>query len=557
MPYDFPERLLSVALAAFATRCTMGAMRTRPEAIGTPTDRELRELMESTPASGPTRSVKLLAAVATFGSLLFGYDTGVIAGALPYMYMPRVAGGLGINEFEEGLVGGILAIGAALGAIVGGRFSDRRGRRQGILLLALIFMVGTIGCTLAPNIHLLLLFRFVLGIAVGGASATVPIYLSESAPTRMRGGLVALDQFMIVAGQFLAYSMNAALSHAHGGPRVLVSADPSGTLSIGQWYSWDEASRVATAVVTDGDGAAWRWMLVLATIPAILLWIGMRLMPESGRWYASKERYYEAIGALKRIRDARVDDVAAEVRDMIAVRAAETSQGHWSLRRTVSVRWTRRLLLIGVGLACFDQLTGINTAMYYTPKVLAAAGLPMSDAISLNVVSGGVSFIGSAVGLWLVTRFARRHVGIYQESSIVISLGLLAAVFFFLIQPHQDADGNISGAPAFAPFLVLIIVSLFVFAKQSGTVTWVLVAEIFPAKIRGTAMGLAVGALWVANAIVAWVFPIMMERLGGSLTYLIFCLVNVGSLIFYMRWVPETKYDSLEALEERFEKEYS
>jgi len=148
-------------------------------------------------------------------------------------------------------------------------------------------------------------------------------------------------------------------------------------------------------------------------------------------------------------------------------------------------------------------------------------------------------------------------VGIYQESSIVISLGLLAAVFFFLIQPHQDADGNISGAPAFAPFLVLIIVSLFVFAKQSGTVTWVLVAEIFPAKIRGTAMGLAVGALWVANAIVAWVFPIMMERLGGSLTYLIFCLVNVGSLIFYMRWVPETKYDSLEALEERFEKEYS
>ena len=399
MPYDFPERLLSVALAAFAARCTMGAMRTRPEAIGTPTDRELRELMESTPASGPTRSVKLLAAVATFGSLLFGYDTGVIAGALPYMYMPRVAGGLGINEFEEGLVGGILAIGAALGAIVGGRFSDRRGRRQGILLLALIFMVGTIGCTLAPNIHLLLLFRFVLGIAVGGASATVPIYLSESAPTRMRGGLVALDQFMIVAGQFLAYSMNAALSHAHGGPRVLVSADPSGTLSVGQWYSWDEASRVATAVVTDGDGAAWRWMLVLATIPAILLWIGMRLMPESGRWYASKERYYEAIGALKRIRDARVDDVAAEVRDMIAVRAAETSQGHWSLRRTVSVRWTRRLLLIGVGLACFDQLTGINTAMYYLPKILAAAGFSSADSITLNVITGLVACVGAAFGL--------------------------------------------------------------------------------------------------------------------------------------------------------------
>ncbi|MBM6978664.1 MAG: MFS transporter, partial [Actinomyces succiniciruminis] len=202
-------------------------------------------------------------------------------------------------------------------------------------------------------------------------------------------------------------------------------------------------------------------------------------------------------------------------------------------------------------------LTGINTAMYYTPKVLAAAGLPMSDAISLNVVSGGVSFIGSAVGLWLVTKFARRHVGIYQETSIVISLGLLAAVFYFLIQPYQNADGDIVGAPTFAPFLVLIIVSLFVFAKQSGTVTWVLVAEIFPSKIRGTAMGLAVGALWIANAIVSIVFPIMMERLGGAGTYLVFCLINVLSLLFYIKFVPETKYDSLEELEERFEREYS
>ena len=553
MPYDFPDRCLSVALAAFAARCTMGAMRTRPEAIGAPTDRELRDLMESTPPSGPTRSVKLLAAVATFGSLLFGYDTGVIAGALPYMYMPRVAGGLGINEFEEGLVGGVLAIGAALGAIVGGRFSDRRGRRQGILLLALIFIVGTIGCTLSPNIHLLLVFRFVLGIAVGGASATVPIYLSESAPTRMRGGLVALDQFMIVAGQFLAYSMNAALSHAHGGPRVLVSADPSGTLAVGQWYSWDEASRVATAVVTDGDGAAWRWMLVLATIPAILLWIGMRLMPESGRWYASKERYYEAIGALKRIRDARVDDVAAEVRDMIAVRAAETSQGHWSLRRTVSVRWTRRLLLIGIGLACFDQLTGINTAMYYLPKILAAAGFSSADSITLNVITGFVACVGAAFGLYLVSRLARCHVGIYQESGVTLSLFALALTFGLGIAPYTLADGTISNSiPSYLPWLVVVLVSLFVFAKQSGTVNWVLVSEIFPARIRGVAQGFAVGCGWIMNAIVTWLFPIMIAHLGATWTYVAFGAINVVSLCFYLFIVPETRGVSLEQFERSF-----
>ena len=242
---------------------------------------------------------------------------------------------------------------------------------------------------------------------------------------------------------------------------------------------------------------------------------------------------------------------------MFEIQRKEANQEKWRLSQIWNTKWTRHLLIIGVILGLADQVTGINTAMYYTPKVLAAAGFPMTDAISLNVISGGISFIGSAVGLWLVTRFARRHVGIYQETSIVISLGLLSAVFLFLIQPHQDAEGNISGAPAFAPFLVLIIVSVFVFAKQSGTVTWVLVAEIFPAKIRGTAMGLAVGTLWIANGIVSAGFPVMMEKLGGSLTYLIFCLFNVGSLIFYIKFVPETKYHSLEELEMRFEKEYS
>ena len=139
----------------------------------------------------------------------------------------------------------------------------------------------------------------------------------------------------------------------------------------------------------------------------------------------------------------------------------------------------------------------------------------------------------------------------------MVSLGLLAAVFYFLIQPYQNADGDISGAPAFAPILVLVIVCLFVFVKQSGTVTWVLVAEIFPSKIRGTAMGLAVGALWIGNALVSIVFPIMMKNLGGAGTYLVFCLLNVLSLLFYIKFVPETKYHSLEELEEPFEKEYS
>ena len=538
-------------------------MSTTPSSAVHYTPEKIRELVDQTPASGPKRSLGLIALVATLGSLLFGYDTGVISGALPYMYLPHSADGLQITSWEEGWIGGLLCIGAALGASVGGKLSDKYGRRHNIMLLAIVFFIGALGCTISPNIWVLYFFRIVLGFAVGGASAIVPVFLGETAPKRIRGTLVAVDQMMIVFGQFLAFSMNAVLARMHGGPEVTLANDVvnnSGEVvaKAGDKVAWESVQHFSNVMIESGNGMTWRYMLVLATLPAVALWFGIRLMPESSRWYVANLRIAEAIGSLKRVRDESKDgSIAEEVDEMLEIQRKEANQEKWGLAQIMGVKWTRHLLFIGIILGLADQVTGINTAMYYTPKVLSAAGLPMSDAISLNVVSGFVSFVGSAIGLWLVTKFARRHVGIYQEASIVVSLGLLAAVFYFLIQPYQDADGNIKGAPTFAPYLVLLIVSLFVFAKQSGTVTWVLIAEIFPAKVRGTAMGLAVGTLWIANGIVALVFPIMMEKLGGAGTYLIFCLFNVMSLIFYMKFVPETKYHSLEELEARFEKEYS
>jgi len=538
-------------------------MSTTPSSAVHYTPEKIRELVDQTPASGPKRSLGLIALVATLGSLLFGYDTGVISGALPYMYLPHSADGLQITSWEEGWIGGLLCIGAALGASVGGKLSDKYGRRHNIMLLAIVFFFGALGCTISPNIWVLYFFRVVLGFAVGGASAIVPVFLGETAPKRIRGTLVAVDQMMIVFGQFLAFSMNAVLARMHGGPEVTLANDvvnKSGEVvaKAGDKVAWETVQHFSNVVVEFGNGMTWRYMLVLATLPAVALWFGIRLMPESSRWYVANLRIAEAIGSLKRVRDESKDgSIAEEVDEMLEIQRKEANQEKWGLAQIMGVKWTRHLLFIGIILGLADQVTGINTAMYYTPKVLSAAGLPMSDAISLNVVSGFVSFVGSAIGLWLVTKFARRHVGIYQEASIVVSLGLLAAVFYFLIQPYQDADGNITGAPTFAPYLVLLIVSLFVFAKQSGTVTWVLISEIYPAKVRGTAMGLAVGTLWIGNAIVAAVFPVMMEKLGGAGTYLIFCLLNVLSLIFYMKFVPETKYHSLEELEVRFEKEYS
>lgn len=516
-----------------------------------PTSAEIEELVADTPPSGKKRSLGFLAIVACLGSLLFGYDTGVIAGALPFMHMPTDAGGLQLTSFEEGLIGGLLAIGAALGAIVGGRMSDRWGRRHNITMLAIVFIIGTVGCTIAPNIWVLYPFRIVLGFAVGGASATVPVFLAESAPKRLRGPLVAIDQFMIVFGQLVAYTMNAWISSHNGGPQVETTDGH---------MSWDEAIPILEQLtITGGNGDAWRLMLVLATIPAVALWIGIRMLPESSRWYAANFRYPEAIGALKRLRDEEKDGpVAIEIEQMVEVNRQEEEAEKWTLRQAWNTKWTKKILLIGITLGCFDQLTGINTAMYYLPKVLHAVGFSSGDSITLNVYTGIASCIGAGTGLWAVARFLRRHVGMYQEAGITIALSSLALVFAFGVAPYELEDGTFSAnMPAMVPWLVLVLVALFVFIKQSGTVVWIYMGELFPAKIRGIGNGLAVGCLWIMNAIVTAVFPPMIENLGGAITYGIFAAINLVAFLFYWKVVPETKIYTLEEIEERLENEYS
>lgn len=524
-----------------------------------PADAAIPDLVGSVPAAGPRRRTLLLAGVATLGSLLFGYDTGVIAGALPYMYLPHAAGGLGLTAVTEGFVTAALALGAAFGAVIGGHITDRIGRRSNILILALIFVVGTIGCTLAPSVLVLYPFRFILGWAVGGASSTVPLYLAETAPKHIRGPLVAVDQFMIVFGQFVAFAMNAVIARVHSGPEAVVQTDPSGRYAAGETVVWDNLKNIAGIVVSAGNGSAWRWMLVLATIPAVLLWIGMRLMPESPRWYAANLDFYHAVASLKQVRD---DDgeVVDEIREMAQLRRDEDSrqEEEWSLRHAMRVKWTRKIIVIGVFLGIFDQLTGINTAMWYMPKILHSAGFSTTDSITLNVVTGFVSVLGSALGFYFVARFMRRHVGMCQEAGIVIALSTLAALFAFGIQPHMSADGEIlSSIPLWIPWAVLVVVSLFVFIKQAGTVHWILLSEIFPAKIRGASQGVCVGALWLFNGIVAFIFPVMMATLGGAWTYLMFAAFNVVAFLFYWKVVPETKIYSLEEIEEKLEARYS
>jgi major inositol transporter-like SP family MFS transporter len=486
---------------------------------------DLPTMVQMTPASGQLRSPRTIALVATLGSLLFGYDTGVISGALPYMAHPVAAGGLGLTAAQEGMIGGLLLVGAAFGALLGGRLSDRFGRRRMIVYLAVVFLFGALGTAFAPSMVVMYPFRFFLGLAVGGASTTVPVYLAETAPKKLRGTLVAIDQVMIVTGQLLAFAVNAIIAN------------------------------------TVESSSAWRIMLFVCSLPAVALWLGMHKMPESARWQVVRQNYYAAIGTLRRIRPGSDEDLIAELQEIIEVNQADarSTKAGW---RDLKVRWIRRIVFIGVGIAILQQTTGINTLMYYAPKILMATGQGERASITAQVANGVISVVGSVCGLWFIARLRRRRMLITGQAGIIVSLLLIAVIFMTQVQPHLLASGEVNPVnppAAAASYAVLAAMMLFLFFNQGfqAPANWVLLSEIFPTSMRGFGMGLAVFCLWIVNAIITWVFPIMIENLGGGVTFLIFAGINVGTIIFSILCVPETKHLSLEELERHLKERYS
>jgi major inositol transporter-like SP family MFS transporter len=454
---------------------------------------------------GPHSSrLGLITVVATFGGLLFGYDTGVINGALEPMSRD-----LGLTPVTEGFVVSILIFGAAVGAIVGGSLSDRHGRRHNILLLALVFMVGTVGCVLAPNWQVLAVFRFVLGLAVGGASATVPVYLAEIAPVERRGGLVTRNEVMIVSGQFAAFVVNAAI------------------------YSvWGEVDSI------------WRVMLLVALLPAIVLFVGMLRMPESPRWLVSRGREEEALAVLRQVRsDERARAEMAEVHRLADEERASRTGGATDL----GVRWIRRLILIGAGLGIFQQATGINSIMYYGTQLLGDAGFSTNAAVVANTLNGLFSVLGVTVGLLLINRIDRRTMllgGFALTTTFHLLVGLSA-----LLLPDGTAKA----------WFVLVFVVLFVFSMQGtiGPLVWLILSEIFPLKIRSLAIGISVFVLWIANALVALLFPPMVAAIGIASSFFVFVALGLAALVFVYRVVPETRGRSLEQLEAEFRTRYA
>ncbi|WP_075736785.1 sugar porter family MFS transporter [Streptomyces acidiscabies] len=461
------------------------------------------EVVEASP--GVARRLRVVTVVATFGGLLFGYDTGVINGALPYM-----KDDLGLTPFTEGMVTSSLLLGAALGAVVGGRLSDARGRRRTILALAVLFFVGALGATLAPDTASMVVARFVLGLAVGGASVTVPVYLAEISPAERRGALVTRNELMIVSGQLLAFTSNAVI-----------------------------------ADVGDESGGVWRWMLVVATLPAVVLWFGMLVMPESPRWLASRTRFAEALDVLRQVRSReRAESELAEV-SALAVKDAEQRLGGW--RDVKSTPWLRKLMVVGFGIAIVQQITGVNTIMYYGTQILTDAGFASDSALTANIANGVISVLATFVGIWLLGRVPRRPMLMTGQVGTIVALFLIGV--FSLTLPAGDGRA----------YAVLAMTVTFLAFQQGAIspVTWLMLSEIFPMRMRGFGMGVAAVVLWLTNFVIGLVFPSLVDGIGVSATFFLFVVAGFFSLAFVKRYVPETKGRTLETLEAELRARYS
>ena len=441
-------------------------------------------------------SFYFIAGVAALGGLLFGYDTGVISGALLFI---REA--LALSPTMQGIVVAIVLAGAAIGAAAAGTLSDRFGRRRVILAAALLFVAGAIFSAVAAELTSLLVGRFLVGLAIGFASMLTPLYLAEISPARDRGAIVSLNQLCITIGILVSYLVGFALASYSGG---------------------------------------WRWMLGIGAVPGVILFLGMLILPESPRWLAGHGRLEDAAAVLRELRGgADVSDELGVLRTDIALEGRQLAG--WA--ELLSPR-VRRPLIIGVGLAIFQQITGINTVIYFAPTIFESAGLP-SAATSILATAGvgAVNVVMTIVAIWLIDRLGRRQLLCWSLGGMAATLLVLAGVFY----------GGASGASA---WIAVASVAAFVgfFAIGLGPVFWLLIAEIFPLALRGRAMSLATVANWGFNLIVAATFLDLVAAFGSANAFLMYAVLSVAALIFVVVEVPETKGHTLEQIELDFER---
>lgn len=441
--------------------------------------------------SSGRRLVYIAAAFAGLGGLLFGYDTGVISGAELFLTKD-----FALSVFAlEVIVSGVLA-GAAAGALVGGRLADLFGRRALLIVTALIFGLGAVLCALAASPNSLVIGRVIVGLGIGLSSGTVPVYISEVAPPDARGWTVSIFQLAITLGILLAYLVDYAFSSIQG----------------------------------------WRWMFGLAVLPAGIFALGMMFLPESPRWLAKRGRLNAARAILSRSRGA--SEVDAELREIELSLAQAQERGNW---RDLINPALRPALTVGIGLAIFQQVTGINTVIYYAPMIIQSAGISSaSGAILATAGIGAVNVLMTIVSMWLIDRIGRRPLLLTGIAGMIASLCVLGWAFH-----TASPKGALS-------WLAVVSMMVYVasFAISLGPIFWLLISEIYPLKVRSSAEGLAATFNWVSNLVVTLTFLTLLQKVGSTRTFWLYAVFAVAAWIFSYRVVPETKGRTLEEIEQ-------
>jgi MFS transporter, SP family, galactose:H+ symporter len=432
--------------------------------------------------------VLLVASVAALGGLLFGYDTGVISGAILFINKD-----FDLTTRLQAFTISVVLLGCMVGAVLSGSIADRIGRRLTLLAAGVIFFIGAIVSALTPNEAVLLGGRFVVGVGVGFSSVVAPLYISEVAPASVRGALVSLYQFAITVGILLAYVVDYALA----------------------------------------AGGEWRWMLGLAVVPSLILIGGMLGMPESPRYLFKIGNVSRARAELQRIYNDAVESDREEqsIDESLRMKAA----GIEAIRRP-GIRYA---FFVGISLAVLQQITGINTVIYYGPQIFQMAGIASASAsILAQSLVGTVNCLMTLVAIFFVDRIGRKPLLYAGLAGMFLALATMAVSF---AQPHLS---GVLGTIALASMMVYV----GSFAYSLGPIVWLLISEIFPLPVRGIGMSVSTLANWVGNFFVSQFFLTMVDRLGRPATFWIYASLCIVTILFVRSMVPETKQELLERI---------
>jgi len=443
--------------------------------------------------------------ISAMGGLLFGYDWVVIGGAKPF-YEPYF--GISGNPAMQGWAMSCALIGCLAGAVLSGWLSDRFGRKGLLILAAVIFVVASLGTGAASSFLLFVIFRMSGGIGIGLASTLSPMYIAEVTPGKMRGAFVSINQLTIVIGILLAQIINWRIARP-------VPAD----------------STIADILASWNDQTGWRWMFYACAIPAGLFFLLMWFVPESPRWLLKTGRSRNKAHSIL----SRIGGDHFAISEMASIEESLGTEAVQPVRRILKEKGIIRLLVLGIVLAVFQQWCGINVIFNYAQEVFANAGYSVSETLFNIVVTGSVNLAFTFVGMFTVDRLGRKSLMLFGAGGLAAIYAIIGLMYFLKLQG--------------LPLLVMVVSAIACYAMTLAPVTWVLLSEIFPNRIRGFAMSVGTFALWSACFLLTYTFPLWNKSLGASGTFWLYGLICVMGFWFILKKLPETKGRSLEEIE--------